>query len=148
MRREPLRDAVETAAARLSCVRASNRSIRELGDRLGTSELARQREDAVRSGAGFHVELAALSGNRFFANSVVAAMTLLARTRWLEVRTEAARRTAWEEHRRILDLIVARDADEAAALIHVHIVGTHERLLAALDADAHSLRARGLTVVR
>ncbi len=142
-----LRDAVETAAARHSCERAADEAIAALAARLASYDLGREHEQAVRAGTSFHVELAALSGNHFFADTVASAMTRLARTRWLEVRTEETRRTAWLEHREIVELIAARDADAAAARIHSHIVGTHERLLAALDADSRMLRARGLAIV-
>lgn len=143
-----LRDALETAAVRLSAARASDDDLRALHDDLGANDPDRSDEDAVGAGAGFHVRLAALSGNHFFADSVSSAMTRLARTRWLEVRTADARRTAWEEHRTIVEQLAARDADAAADSIHRHIVGTHERLLAALNADARLLRARGLTILQ
>jgi DNA-binding GntR family transcriptional regulator len=143
-----LRDALETAAARLSAARATDDDLRALRDDLGAYDPDRRDEDAVGAGASFHVRLAALSGNHFFADAVSSAMTRLARTRWLEVRTADARRTAWEEHRAIVEQLAARDADAAADSIHRHIVGTHERLLAALDADARQLRARGLAIVR
>ncbi|GAA4149581.1 GntR family transcriptional regulator [Leifsonia shinshuensis] len=142
-----LRDAVESAAVRLSAARASDDALRALRDDLGAYDPDRRNEDAVGAGADFHVRLAALSGNHFFADTVSSAMTRLARTRWLEVRTADARRTAREEHRTIVDQLAARDADAAADSIHRHIVGTHERLLAALDADARLLRARGLAIV-
>ena len=142
-----LRDALETAAVRLTCERAGDDDIAALSDRLGAYDLGRTHEDAVGAGTGFHVRLAALSGNHFFADSVDAAMTRLARTRWLEVRSEESRRTAWEEHRRILDLVAARDADGAAEHIHRHILATHERLATALGTDARGLRARGLAIV-
>ncbi|UAJ81134.1 GntR family transcriptional regulator [Leifsonia sp. ZF2019] len=142
-----LRDALETAAVRLTCERATDDDIAALVTRLGAYDLGRTHEDAIGAGTGFHVRLAALSGNHFFADSVDAAMTRLARTRWLEVRSEESRRTAWEEHRRILDLVAARDADAAAERIHRHIVATHERLATALGADARGLRARGLAIV-
>lgn len=143
-----LRDAVETAAARLSCARAGDQDVASLRERLGAFQLDAPSEENVRAGTHFHVELAGLSGNHFFADAVDSAMTRLARTRWLEVRTDEAKRTAWEEHREIVDLIAARDADAAVDRIHRHIVATHERLLAALDADTRSLRARGLSIVR
>lgn len=142
-----LRDAVETAAVRASCARAGDEAISSLRDRLGGYETGSPREEGVRAGAHFHVELAGLSGNHFFADTIDSAMTRLARTRWLEVRTEEARQTAWEEHRDIVELVAARDAEAAADHIHRHIVATHQRLLAALDADTRSLRARGLAIV-
>jgi DNA-binding FadR family transcriptional regulator len=54
---------------------------------------------------------------------------------------------AWTEHREILDLVAARRPEEAAVRIHEHIVGTHDRLVAALGADARMLRGRGLSIV-
>ncbi len=142
-----LRDALETAAVRLSCARADDDAIASLADRLGDFSLDTPNEQSVRAGAHFHVELAGLCGNSYFSDAVEAAMTRLARTRWLEVRTEDARRRSWEEHREIVALVAARDPEAAAERIHHHILGTHERLLTALDADARTLRARGLAVV-
>jgi DNA-binding GntR family transcriptional regulator len=142
-----LRDAVESAAVRLSCARAGDEAIASLQERLGSFALDTPSEESVRAGAHFHVELAGLCGNHYFTDTVESAMTRLARTRWLEVRTDAAKRTAWEEHREIVELVTARDADAAADRIHRHIVATHERLLTALDADTRTLRARGLAIV-
>lgn len=146
-----LRDAIESAGVRLSASRAPDDDLRALREHLGPSADYWAdhwaADDAVGAGADFHVRLAALSGNHFFADTVASAMTRLARTRWLEVRTPEARRTAWEEHGAIVDQLLARDADGAADSIHRHIVGTHERLQAALDADARLLRARGVAIV-
>jgi DNA-binding GntR family transcriptional regulator len=142
-----LRDAVESAGVRLSVARASDDALTALRDALGRYDPDRPSDVAVGAGAHFHVQLAELSGNHFFADTVASAMTRLARTRWLEVRTPEARRTAWEEHRTILDHLAARDADAAADSIHRHILGTHERLQKALDADARLLRGRGLAIV-
>ncbi|MBW8871938.1 MAG: GntR family transcriptional regulator [Leifsonia sp.] len=138
-----LRDAVESAAVRISCARASDAEIAALAAHVDGFDEGRSNDDAVRAGTEFHVRLAALSGNHFLADAVDSAMTRLARARWLVVRSEEA----WEEHREILALVAARRPDEAAALIHDHIVGTHDRLVAALGADARMLRGRGLSIV-
>lgn len=138
-----LRDAVETAAARLSCARAADADIAALAAQLDGFDPGRPTDEAVHAGTEFHVRLAALSGNAFFADAVDSAMTRLARSRWLVVRSEEP----WEEHREILRCVAARRADDAAELIHEHIVGTHARLLAALGADARMLRGRGLAIV-
>jgi DNA-binding GntR family transcriptional regulator len=103
-------------------------------------------EEGVRAGTDFHVELARLSGNPFLVDSVGGAMTRLARTRWLEVRTPEARDQAWAEHRALVDAVAARDADAAASLAAAHIRGTNERLLAALSADYRRLRGQGVAV--
>lgn len=143
-----LRSALESAAVRLTAARAPADAVDGLRAHLGEFDVHRPSDDAVTAGTHFHVELAALSGNHFFADAVDSAMTRLARTRWLEVRTESARRAAWEEHSEIVALLAARDADKAASRIQEHIIGTHDRLLAALDADTRALRARGLAIVR
>ncbi|MFF1875717.1 GntR family transcriptional regulator, partial [Kitasatospora herbaricolor] len=53
-----LRDALETAAVRLSCVRADDEAIASLAGRLGRFSLETPNEQSVRAGAHFHVELA------------------------------------------------------------------------------------------
>ncbi|WP_431220987.1 FCD domain-containing protein [Leifsonia xyli] len=128
---------------RLSCARADDDEIAALAAHLEQFDGDRPAEEAVNAGTEFHVRLAALSGNHFFADAVDSAMTRLARSRWLVARDEEA----WAEHREIVRLLGERRADAAAELIHRHIVGTHERLLAALDADARALRGRGLAIV-
>lgn len=138
-----LRDALETAAARLSCARASDADIAALAAQVDGFDHGRPTDEAVHAGTEFHVRLAALSGNHFFADAVDSAMTRLARSRWLVARSDEA----WEEHREIVGLIATRQADAAAERIHEHIVGTHTRLLTALDAEARALRGRGLAIV-
>lgn len=138
-----LRDAVETAAVRLSCARATDEEISALATHLDGFDRDRSADEAVRAGTDFHVRLAALSGNHFFADAVASAMTRLERSRWLVVDSGEP----WREHHEILELVAARRADEAAARIHEHIVATHDRLSAALGTDARMLRGRGLAIV-
>ena len=114
---------------------------------------------AIFTGVGFgmalpYLLLAAAPGvARYFPrpgawmDTVRGAMTRLARTRWLEVRTPAARDQAWQEHRAVLDALEARDADTAARLLTGHIRGTNDRLLTALAADSRRLRGHGLAIV-
>jgi DNA-binding GntR family transcriptional regulator len=142
-----LRDAVESAGVRLAVARAADEDIAALGELLDAFQPASSTDEGMTAGTGFHVELARLSGNPFFTSSIESAMTRMARTRWLEVRTETARRQAWSEHKQILERVAERDADAAAHLISEHIRGTNLRLTSALDADRRLLRARGLTIV-
>ncbi|MFZ0215100.1 MAG: GntR family transcriptional regulator, partial [Candidatus Dormiibacterota bacterium] len=84
---EEFREAVETAAVRLACERASDADLEATADVLGSFARDASREEGHQMGTDFHVELARLSENRFLVESVSAAMTRLARARWLEVRT-------------------------------------------------------------
>ena len=74
-------------------------------------------------------------------------MTRLARARWLELRDDASRAVAFQEHRRILDAIRSNDPDGAAREAAAHIRATRDRLLASLAADRRGLRARGFAIV-
>jgi DNA-binding GntR family transcriptional regulator len=121
------RSAVETAAVRLVVERATDDQLASL-----LPSHPADADGSVRAGGDFHASLASLGGNAFLAEAVRGAMTRLERTRWLEVRTPAAREQAWREHRAVLDAVVARDADAASALLAEHIRGTNERLLEAL----------------
>ncbi|TFD88625.1 GntR family transcriptional regulator [Cryobacterium lactosi] len=145
-----LREAVEGAAVRLAVQRATDAQIAAVAALLeaaGPGDLAGDAEQGVRAGGDFHEQLARLSGNPAMVDTVRGALTRLARTRWLEVRTPAARAQAWQEHRAVLDALDARDADTAAQLLTGHIRGTNDRLLTALAADTRRLRGHGLAIL-
>lgn len=141
------RESVEAAGVRLSCARATDADIAAVGELLAAFPSGGDEAEGVRRGADFHVELAALCGNAFFADAVRSCMTRLARTRWLEVRTPDSRRQAWQEHTAILDAVRRRDADTAASLLTEHSRTTRERLLQSLRADRRTFGAHGLRVV-
>lgn len=144
---EEFREAVETAAVRIACERASDADLARLTQLFGAAALDPSREEGHRLGTDFHVELARLSGNRFLVEAVSGAMTRLERPRWLEVRTERRRRQAWDEHRRVLEAITARDPERAQSLILDHLRQTRDRLLESLDAERRRFRATGLAIV-
>ncbi|MBP1324840.1 DNA-binding GntR family transcriptional regulator [Leucobacter exalbidus] len=104
-------------------------------------------ETGLRGGTDFHVVLAMLTGNHFFADAIRDVMTRISRTRWLEVRTEASRAQLRAEHRAIAEAIGAGDPAAAVALSRAHTHGTRDRLMATLDAERHRLRARGLSII-
>lgn len=142
-----LREAVESAAVRYAVERASEADITAVAELLDMARPAHDEEESVRAGGDFHVELARLSDNAFMVDTVRGAMTRLARTRWLEVRTAESRDQALREHKGVLDAILAREADTAARLVAEHIRGTNERLLGFLAAEHRKLRGRGLSIV-
>ncbi|MDE2514780.1 MAG: GntR family transcriptional regulator [Rhodospirillales bacterium] len=141
------REGLEGEVVRLACRRASHPDLAALGSLLDEGEPGAPREAWHRIGTEFHVALARLSGNRFLAEAVSAAMTRLDRPRWLEVATHATRAQAWAEHRRILSLILAGAGDDAADAARHHVRRTADALLAALAEDRRGLRARGFAVI-
>lgn len=141
------REAVESAAVRLAAVRASDAELDSLASHLDTTADFENEEDGIRDGGDFHAVLAQLSGNPFMVDSIRGVMTRLLRTRWLEVRTPAARTQAQDEHRGIVAAVQLRDADAAAALVVAHNRGTTERTLAFLTEERRRLRGRGFAIV-
>ena len=144
---EEFREAIEVAAVRMACERATDEQLAGVLDLFRSITLDPSREEGHRLGTDFHIELARLTGNRFLVEAVSGAMTRLERPRWLEVRTEEGRRQAWEEHRRVLEAIAARDPDQAQALIVDHLRGTRDRLLESLETERRRFRASGLAIV-
>ena len=146
------REVIEGAGARLATDRASDEGIARLDGLL--AEFERGEGEPAFSGAegggrlmggDFHLELVRLAGNPLLVLATENALTRLARTRWLEVRTAESRRLALAEHRAIVEAVQRRDADAAEAAAVAHIRKTGERLAASLDADHRKLRARGFS---
>lgn len=140
------REAIETAAVRLAVDRATDAQLDAVRAHLDDAP-ADDEQTVLRAGGDFHDELAALSQNRLLAEGVQGAMVRLARTRWLEVRTAAAREQAAAEHRAILDAVRDRDAERAATLVATHIRGTNERLLQSLTSERQRLRGHGVDIL-
>lgn len=141
------REAVETAAVRLACARASDADLEALIELLRALPPEEPGAESAIGGTNFHVELAQLAGNAFLVAAVQDVVTRLARTRWLELRTAQTREQARTEHRLILDAVEARDGDAAALHVVDHIRHTTERLVASLGADRQRIKARGLSIV-
>lgn len=137
------REVVEVAAARLACERASDAELAA----LTVDEVPEGEHAGMQSGSDFHESLAALGGNRFLAQAVSDAVTRMARARWLELRTEDGRKSAWNEHAEIVRAVQARDADAAASAIAHHTKANLDRLLASLRSDRRALGARGLRII-
>ena len=141
--REPL----EVTAVRLACARATAPELDAIEEMLNACRPGVPREEWHQVGTDFHVEIARLSGNPFLAKAIAGVMTRLARPRWLEVWTEAAREQAWAEHRRILGAIRLQHPDEAARQAAEHVRDTRDRLLRSLHEDRRGLRARGVVLL-
>lgn len=142
-----LRGVLEPAAARLAVSRASAEQLDEVRAHLDDLRGTPDREAGIRMGSTFHLDLAALGGNRFITDAVADALTRLERTRWIEVRTAEARDAAWAEHSAILDAVRDGDADRAADLLAAHVAGTNDRLLSWIAQERRRLRGAGVTIV-
>jgi DNA-binding GntR family transcriptional regulator len=129
------REAIETAAVRLTVQRAPDEQLDALTAELESFADTHATGESVQAGGDFHSRLAELAGNPFFAAAIATSLRRLERTRWLEARSVGSRNQARDEHLRILSAVRVRDADLAVALITEHIRGTHERLRESVSSD-------------
>ena len=141
------REAVEVGSVALAVERASDDELRALAELVEAHRDDDDGETGLRDGGDFHLALARLSRNPFLADAMAGALTRLARTRWLEVRTPESRALARDEHLAILRAVRDRDADRAARLVADHGRGTRDRLLAFLAGERRRLRGRGFAIV-
>jgi DNA-binding GntR family transcriptional regulator len=142
-----LRGVLEPAAARMACARASADDLAAVRSHLDALRPTPDQQAGIRMGSTFHLDVAALGGNRFITDAIGDALTRLERTRWIEVRTPEARDAAWAEHSAILDAVAAHDADRAAELLAAHIDGTNERLMDFIAQERRRLRGAGMAIV-
>ncbi|MBO9038798.1 GntR family transcriptional regulator [Curtobacterium flaccumfaciens pv. betae] len=142
-----LRGILEPAAVRLAVQRATPEQLAEVRGHLDALRPTPDQQAGIRMGSTFHLDLAALGGNRFVTDAIADALTRLERTRWIEVRTPEARDAAWDEHSAIIDAVRDGDADRAAELVAAHVAGTNDRLLSWIAQERRRLRGAGMTIV-
>ena len=107
-------------------------------------------EAAIDVDTDFHSLIARASGNPAFAAIIEALVGRTARARlWRAIHQHGAVETTQQEHRAILDALVARDPDRARIRMSVHVLGVEEFTAAHLSATAgravDESACRGLT---
>ncbi|MEO3435125.1 GntR family transcriptional regulator [Inquilinus sp. CAU 1745] len=140
------REVVEDAAIRLACERASAAeldAIRETIDR-GLADFTP--EVWFEVGYDVHVQLAALSGNRFLRDAVKDVVTRTARARWLVASSPEGREASHREHCDILGLVRAGRADDAAAAIREHGRDVRDQIMEAIGERRRYFGAQGIVV--
>ncbi|MBF4589196.1 GntR family transcriptional regulator [Curtobacterium sp. VKM Ac-1395] len=142
-----LRGVLEPAAVRFAVERADAAALAEVRAHLDALRPTPDQQAGIRMGSTFHLDLAALGGNRFVTDAIGDALTRLERTRWIEVRTPEARDAAWDEHSAVLDAVQAGDADRAADLLAAHVAGTNDRLIAWIAQERRRLRGAGMAII-
>lgn len=114
-----VRLAIEPVAARLAAETASAEAIAQIEAALNRMQAAEEGDDdPLLSDIAFHVAVLEASGNRFYArlrDLIVAALhTSIKVTNQLK----GVRLASIAEHRKVLEAIVAREPDLAAAAMH------------------------------
>ncbi len=139
-----LRVETEALAVRLACARADHARLDALQARMD-AVLANPSPDAwYEIGTDYHVEIAALSGNRFVHRSVRDTVTRIARARWLMASSEAGRLAAHREHSAIIAMIRENRPEAAEAAIRAHIGIVRDSLVRAMREEHRGWKARGV----
>ncbi|MGJ8573257.1 MAG: GntR family transcriptional regulator [Hoeflea sp.] len=139
-----LREAVECAAVRRSCERATDAQIAHLKDQLystGLSYVGKTIREVTDNDEAFHIGVAELSGNAEFVHQLRQINERIRFIRWVDM---AARVMGTKgEHKKIMQAIEARDADAAATLMRQHIVKRMDQIVAAVKEGYSSIYVSG-----
>jgi DNA-binding GntR family transcriptional regulator len=90
----------------------------------------------LQADVDFHAWIYVLSGNPLIAETLQLNWQHLRRAMSEVLRQPAMSKPVWEEHSRIVEAMIARDAERAAAVMYDHIVGAYERVRAQIRSAA------------
>jgi len=137
------REIVEDAAIRLACARAVPEELDAIGKTIDRGLSDFTPDSWFEAGLDFHVQLAALSKNRFLRDAVQDAVNRTIRARWLVASSPEAREVAHREHNEIVALVRRRDTAAAAEMIRRHARDVRAQILQALEESRRLFGARG-----
>ena len=127
------RAVLEVAAVRLACEQATEQEVLELAqflDETGPDEGGRSSEELVNLDEYFHEKIMALSRNMEMSRTLENINARIKYFRWVDM--ESKRQQTQNEHREIVQAILARDADLAAHHMHAHITRRLDQITAAI----------------
>ncbi len=113
----------EAAAVRLACERASDNALRALHDALhatGIETAGLTVAEACSRDEAFHMDIAKLSGNQVLETQLLRLNERIRYIRWISM-TSSKLQKSKGEHIALADALVARDADQAEAIVVAHI---------------------------
>lgn len=137
------REIVEDAAIRLACARATPAELDAVLRTVDKGLRDFTPDDWFEAGLDVHVQLAALSGNRFLRDAVQDAVNRTIRARWLVASSPEARAVAHREHNEIVELVRQRRTQEAADAVRRHARDVRAQVLQALEGSRRLFGARG-----
>ena len=131
-----LRAAIEVAAVRLACARATDEAIERLARawRAATANAPARRIDRLAAAdEAFHRGIARLSGNAQLAATLERVNAQIRYFRQVDQESPERLGRTHREHAGVLDFLARRDARRAGELIERHIVLSRERALAVTE---------------
>ncbi len=139
-----LRAAIEVAAVRLACVRATDSEIAKLARAwtTATENASTRRIDRLTTAdEAFHYGIARLSGNEQLLLTLDRVNAQIRYFRHVDQESPVRLDRTHSEHARVLEFLARRDARRASDLIERHIVLSRERALAVTEQVLARIRA-------
>ncbi|WP_170759816.1 GntR family transcriptional regulator [Ruegeria lacuscaerulensis] len=133
-----LRQIIEVAAVRSACEKATDTELQALHDELyatGIDITGLTVEEAVNRDEAFHLGIAKLSGNAELLESLRRINERIRYIRWISMSLDRVQRSK-EEHKRVMQALMERDADGAAEALSRHIA---KRMDQVQDAVRHGI---------
>lgn len=143
-----LREAIELAALRRACARASDADIAALKSALyaeGLGYVGRTVRQVTAADEAFHIGIARLSGNPELVRELAAINERIRYIRWVDMASRVG--TTKGEHRAIMTALEARDAAAAEAAMRDHIVKRMDQVVAAVRTGYSNLYMPGNEVL-
>ena len=120
---------LETGVAQLAVVRRTQEQLDDMENTLREMEA-----DIVAGGTGeesdmhFHAQLLSATGNRALELVVSTCWEVLNRTIEVTQRVEGVPQQALQDHRKILDAVIAQDGEKAALYMREHLLNAKQNL--------------------
>lgn len=128
-----VRAVLEENSVRLACERASDEAIQSLAANEyadGLIYAGRTIGAATAADEAFHIALARLSGNNEIVRQLEHINERIRYIRWVDMAAAVVRTKG--EHKHIMSALKKRDADEAASLMHSHVVKRMDQIVASV----------------
>ncbi len=143
-----LRVAVETAAFRMACSRASDEEISALATYwrdVGRNYEAMTVPEIARNDEGFHDRLIALAKNEQILRTVRQVADRIRFCRMIDLENRTRRGPLYDEHIDILDALRTRDAEVGAEALREHISMSRDQAIEVIKEGLARIYMRGKT---
>ena len=128
-----VRASLEALMASEAAKRASADDVRELkGIVARNAALVDLPDEAMRTGGALHSAIAEIAGNSWAVRLHAQVASQMERYRRFTNKSDARRHAALEQHRAIVELIAAGDAEKAGRLAHQHVVDARDEAVRAV----------------
>lgn len=128
-----VRAAMESLMARNACLKATEPDIEELRGILArNAAMVEFADEAMKQGMALHAKIARIAGNAWARRFHDQISSQMERYRHFTNSTRERREQALSQHRKLVEVIAAGDADKAAKIAFDHVIGARDAAVRAI----------------